>query len=110
MTYHKSFYLSLLVKNSAQCHEGRANYNRTEAIKQTTFFVVTQSFKLSCDLQTTHFMTHKFRMSNPENLRRKFTRRSMILKYEDRSRGDLQIPTVTLEYEKRSLYCLLCIF
>ena len=38
-------------ENSAQCHEGRANYNRIEAIKQTTFFVVTQSFTLSSDLQ-----------------------------------------------------------
>ena len=27
-------------------------FNRTEAIKQTAFFVVTQRFTLSCDLQT----------------------------------------------------------
>ena len=32
-------------------------YDRTEAIKQTTFFVVTQSFTLSCDLQTTKSST-----------------------------------------------------
>ena len=49
-------------ENSAQCHEGRANYNRIEAIKQTTFFVVTQSFTLSSDLQTTKSSTQFLRI------------------------------------------------
>ena len=39
-------------QNNARCHGGRANYNRTEAIKQTTFPVVTKSCTLSSDLQS----------------------------------------------------------
>ena len=37
-------------------------YNRIEAIKQTTFFVVTQSFTLSSDLQTTKSSTQFLRI------------------------------------------------
>ena len=42
----------------------------------------------------------------PENLRHKFTERSMISEYRTRNRGDLQTPKVRLEYAKRSFYCL----
>ena len=38
----------------------------------------------------------------PENLRHKFTERSMISEYRTRNSGDLQIPKVRLEYAKRS--------
>ena len=37
-------------------------YNRTETIKQTTFFVVTQSFTFSCDLQITKSSTQVLRI------------------------------------------------
>ena len=40
----------------------------------------------------------------PENLRHKFTERSMITDYRTRNHGDLQIPKVRLEYAKRSFY------
>ena len=40
----------------------------------------------------------------PENLRHKFTERSMISEYRTRNHGDLQIPKVRLEYAKRSFY------
>ena len=40
----------------------------------------------------------------PENLRHKFTERSMISEYRTRNRGNLQIPKVWLEYAKRSFY------
>ena len=40
----------------------------------------------------------------PENLRHKFTERSMISGYRTRNRGDLQIPKVRLEYAKRGFY------
>ena len=40
----------------------------------------------------------------PENLRHKFTERSMISEYRTRNLGDLQIPKVKLEYAKRSFY------
>ena len=40
----------------------------------------------------------------PENLRHKFTERSMISEYRTRNSGDLQIPKVRLEYAKRSFY------
>ena len=39
-----------------------SKYNRIEAIKQTTFFVVTQSFTLSSDLQTTKSSTQFLRI------------------------------------------------
>ena len=38
----------------------------------------------------------------PENLRLKFTERSMILDYRIRNSGDLQIQKVRLRYAKRS--------
>ena len=40
----------------------------------------------------------------PEDLRHKFTERSMISEYRTRNHGDLQIPKVRLEYAKRSFY------
>ena len=40
----------------------------------------------------------------PENLRLKFTERSMISEYRTRNGGDLQISKVRLEYAKRSFY------
>ena len=40
----------------------------------------------------------------PENLRHKFTERSMISEYRTRNRGYLQVPKVRLEYAKRSFY------
>ena len=40
----------------------------------------------------------------PENLRLKFTERSMASENITRNRGDLQIPKVRLEYAKRSFY------
>ena len=40
----------------------------------------------------------------PENLRHKFTKRSMISEYKAINRGDLQIPKVRLEYAKRRFY------
>ena len=40
----------------------------------------------------------------PENLRHKFTERSIISEYRTRNHGDLQIPKVRLEYAKRSFY------
>ena len=40
----------------------------------------------------------------PENLRHKFTERSMISDYRTRIRVDLQIPKVRVEYAKRSSY------
>ena len=60
--YHKKFVSVFTGENSAQCHEGRANYSGIEAIKQTTFFVVTQSFTLSSDLQTTKSSTQFVRI------------------------------------------------
>ena len=40
----------------------------------------------------------------PENLRHKFTERSVISDYRTRNFGHLQIPKVRLEYAKRSFY------
>ena len=40
----------------------------------------------------------------PENLRHKFTERSMISEHRTRNHENLQIPKVMLEYAKRSFY------
>ena len=51
------------------------------------------------------FMTYKILHELcPENLRHKFTERSMISEYRTRNCRDLKIPKVRLEYAKRSFY------
>ena len=40
-------------RNSAQCRVGRANYNESKTIRKATCFVVTPSFTLYSDHQTT---------------------------------------------------------
>ena len=50
-------------------------------------------------------MTYKiFHDLCPENLRHKFTERSMISEYRTRNCGVLEIPKVSLEYAKRNFY------
>ena len=42
-------------------------------------------------------------MTSPENLRHKFTQRSVIAEYRTTNHGDRQILTVRLEYAERSV-------
>ena len=43
--------------NSAQCHVGRVNYNESKTIRKASCFVVTRSFTLYSDHQTTECST-----------------------------------------------------
>ena len=50
---HKLFANVLTGRNSAQCRVGRANYNESKTIRKATCIVVTRSFTLYSDHQTT---------------------------------------------------------
>ena len=44
-------------RNSAQCREGAANYNGRKTVRKATSFVLSRSFTLCSDNQTTEFST-----------------------------------------------------
>ena len=67
------------------------NSDRNSNATQSNILYINMTYKILHDLC-------------PENLRHKFTERSMISEYRTRNHGDLQIPKVRLEYAKRSFY------